>query len=114
NCVVADLVHKIGAPIPLQTGRIKRVEHALQRRMRDRTYKIERWFLESAYGLERFFRFFVRSSVRPDDAAHFFHVQMFGERWSWRNGEQGEKATQIIGRGRDEIAVPFHHVSRFA
>src|SRR5262249_16247619 len=90
NRVVAYLVHEIAPPIPLQARRIQGVEHALQRRMRNRTYKIERWFLESAYRLENFFCFLLRSGVRPDDTAHFFHVQMLRERRCRRHSEKGK------------------------
>ena len=39
---------------------------------------------------------------------------MFGERRSWRHSEKGEEAIQIIGRRRDQIAIPFHHVGCLA
>ena len=39
---------------------------------------------------------------------------MFGERRSWRHSEKREEAVQIIGRGWDQIAIPFHHVSCLA
>ena len=90
--VVAQLIDKIGTPIPLQPRRVQRVEHALQRRLRQRTYKIESRLLESADGLECFFGFRVRPDIRPNHAAHFFHVQVFGERRCRRHGEKREKA----------------------
>src|SRR6516162_2562507 len=48
NRVVAQLIDEIGAPVPLESRRIQRVEHALQRRLWNRAYKIESRFLESA------------------------------------------------------------------
>src|SRR5438132_4155941 len=82
--------------------------------MRNRTYKIERWFLESAYRLENFFCFLLRSGVRPDHAAHFFHVQMFGKRRSRRHSEKCKEAIQIIGSRRNKLAIPFHDIRCFA
>src|SRR5579884_3211371 len=44
----------------------------------------------------------------------FFHVQMFGEgRRGW-DGEKGKEAVQIIGRGREQLPVPFEDVGGFA
>src|SRR5438045_9371462 len=82
--------------------------------MRNRTYKIERWFLESAYRLENFFCFLLRSDVRPDHAAHFFHVQMFGKRRSRRHSEKCKEAIQIIGSRRNKLAIRFHDILFFA
>src|SRR6266496_4238492 len=92
NRFVAQLIDKIGAPIPLQPRGIQRVEHALQRRLRQRTYKIESRLLESADGLEWFFGFRLRAGIRPNHAAHFFHVKMLRKRWCRRHGEKREKA----------------------
>ena len=114
NCVVVDLIHEIGAPVPLQTRRIKGVEHALQGWVWQRTHKIQRGLFECPDWFECFFRFLQWPGVCPDDSAHFFHVQMFGEWRSRRHGKKGEEAIQIIGRRRDQIAIPFHHVSRLA
>src|SRR5882724_6513042 len=50
NCVVAYLIHKIGTPVPLQTGRIKRVEHALQGRLWQRPTKSSAGFLKARIG----------------------------------------------------------------
>ena len=116
-CAIAsslNLIYEIGAPIPLQTRRIKRIEHALQRRLRQRPDKIQRRLFEGPDRLECFFCFLLWPGICPDDAAHFFHVQMFGERRSRRDGEKREEAIQIIGRRRDQIAIPFHHVGCFA
>src|SRR4029077_9227157 len=90
--VIAQLIHKIGAPVPLQARRIKGVEHALQSWLGQRTYKIERGFLESPNRLECLLCFLLRPGVCPDNAAHFFHVQMFRKRRRGRDGEKGEKA----------------------
>src|SRR5438552_926046 len=114
NRVIAQLIEEIGAPIPLQTRWIKGVEHSLQRRMRNRPYKIERGFLESADRLESFFCFVLNSGVRPDYAAHFFHVQMFGERRCRWHGEKCKEATQIIWGTRNKLAIPFHDIGCFA
>src|SRR5438034_10159671 len=86
--LIIYFVYKIGTPIPLQTRGIQRVEHTLQSRLRQRTYKIERSLLESADGLERFLGFALRAGIGPNDAAHFFHVQMFRERRCRRHGEK--------------------------
>ena len=50
----------------------------------------------------------------PTRRRTFFHVQMFGERRSWRHRKKGEEAIQIIRRRRDQIAIPFHHVGCLA
>src|SRR5436309_6907858 len=82
--------------------------------MGNRSYKIERRLLEGADGLESFFRFLLRSNVCPDYAAHFFHVQMFGERRSWWDSEKGEEAIQIIRSPWNQLAIPFHDIGCFA
>src|SRR5262249_6624919 len=94
--------------------RIERVEHALQRRLRQRTYKIQGSLLKSANRFECLFRFLLRASECPDDAAHFFHVQMFRERRSRRHSEKSKEAIQIIGRSGNQLTLPFHYVGRFA
>ena len=114
NCVVGYLIDEIGAPVPLQTGRIKRVKHTLQCRLRQRPDEIQCRFLECSDRLEDFFCFVQRPSVCPDHAAHFFQVQVFGEGWSWWHSEKREKAIQIIGHRGDQIAIPFHHIRSFA
>src|ERR1700730_17298099 len=101
NGPVAQLIHKVGPPIPLQTRRVQRVEHALQSWLRQRANKIERVFFERTDGFERFFRFLLRTDVCPDHPAHFFQVQMFGKRSDGRHCEKGKKTIQIIRRGRD-------------
>ena len=59
-------------------------------------------------------RFLLGPGVCPDDAAHFFHVQMFRERRSGRDGEKGKEAIQIIGRRWNQFPIPFHYVGCFA
>src|SRR4029077_14400466 len=90
--LIAQLIYKISAPVPLKAGRVQRIEHALQSWLRQATYKIERRLLESANRLERLLAFILRPRVCPDNAAHFFHVQMFRERRRRRDREKGEKA----------------------
>src|SRR6266568_2735132 len=84
---VAQVIHKIGTPIPLQTRRIQSVEHALQSGLRQRTYKIEGGLLKSTDGPKCFFGFRLRPSIGPNDTAHFLHVKMFGERRGGWNGK---------------------------
>src|SRR5262249_10865925 len=100
--------------MPLQTVRIKRVEHALQGWVWQRSYKIECRFSRGPDWCKCFFCFLQWPSVCPHYAAHFFHVKMFGERRSRRHGKKCEEAIQIIGRRGDQIAIPFHHVSCLA
>ena len=45
---------------------------------------------------------------------HIFFMCRCSKEWSWRDRKKGEKAIQIIGRRRDQIAIPFHHVGSFA
>src|SRR6266480_62874 len=114
NRVITQLIEEIGAPVPLQTRRIEGIEHTLYRRMGNRSYKIKRRLLECPDWFECFFRFLLRSNVRPDYAAHFFHVQMFGEWRSWWDSEKGEEAIQIIRSPWNQLAIPFHDVCCFA
>ena len=114
NRFIAQLIHKIGTPIPLQPRGIQRVEHALQRRLRQRTYKIESRLLESADGFKCFFGLALWPGTGPNYAAHFFHVQMFRERRRGRHGKKSKKAIQIIRSSGNQVAIPFHYVGRFA
>src|SRR5436190_6601438 len=114
NCVIIYFVNEISAPIPLQTRRVERVEHGLQCWLRQRTHKIECRLLESTDRLECFFGFRGWACIRPYDAAHFFHVKMFGERRRRRYREKRKKATQIIRSSGNQIAIPLHHVCCFA
>ena len=45
--LVAELADEVGLPVPLQTRRVERIEHALQRRMRESADQIERRRLEA-------------------------------------------------------------------
>src|SRR5262249_23287277 len=64
--------------------------------------------------LERFFCFLLRSSVCPDHPAHFFHVQMFGERRRRRHSEKSKETVQGVRRRGDEVAITLHYLRRFA
>src|SRR5947207_375097 len=64
--------------------------------------------------LEHFFRFGLRSRARPDNPAHFFQVQIFGEWRSRWDGKKSEETIQIVRSVDDEITVPFHHVRGLA
>src|SRR5205085_7818238 len=91
NRLIAYLIHEIGAPVPLQAGGIQRVKHALQGWVWQRTYKIECRFFECPDRSEYFFCFLQWPGVCPYDAAHFFHVQMFGKRRCWRHSKKCEE-----------------------
>src|SRR5439155_8015021 len=54
-------------------------------------------FLKSADGLECFFCFRLRADIGPNYAAHFLHVQVFGERRHRRHSEKSKETVQIIG-----------------
>src|SRR4029079_2871600 len=111
---VAYFVYEIGAPVPLQTRRINWIEHTLQCRLRQRSHESERGLLECPNRLECFFCFFLWPGVCPNNSAHFFHVQIFGKRWSWRDGKKCDEAVQIIGCRRSQSAIPLQHVGCLA
>src|SRR3954468_10399687 len=91
---VTYFIQEIGAPVPLQSGRINWIEHALQCRMRHWTDKIERGLFESANRLKHFFRLRLRQRAAPNDSAHFLEVQIFGKRRTRRHGEKREPAIE--------------------
>src|SRR5437764_630166 len=93
--LIIYFVYKIGTPIPLQTRGIERVEHTLQRRLRQRTYKIEGGLLESTNGLKCFFGFGEWTSICPDDSTHFLHVKMLGKRRRWRDSEKSKASGEL-------------------
>ena len=67
--LVAQLLDEIGPPVPLQAGRIERVEDRLQGRMGHRADMIEDGFPELPYRLESLFRFADGRGAAPHDAA---------------------------------------------
>src|ERR1700684_638881 len=103
---VRQSTHEIGLPIPLLARRIETVVHTLEYRIWNRADHVERWGLEAPDRLENFLRFLDRSGVAPHDAAHLLIVQTLGERSRGRHGEEGKEAVEVIGRLRDEFAVP--------
>src|SRR5262245_50498667 len=78
--------------------------------MRNRSYQIERGLLERANRLEYFRPLLHRAREIPDDAAHLLEVQVLGEGWSWRAGEEREEAVQLFWCLGDEFPVPPHHL----
>src|SRR6266487_2063390 len=111
---IAQRIEEIGAPIPLEARRIEGIEHTLQCGMGNRSYKIERRLLEGTDGLESLFCLLLRSRVRPDYAAHFFHVQIFRKRRCRWHSKKCKEAIKIIWSPWNKLAIPFHDVGCFA
>src|SRR5439155_19161684 len=103
---IGQFIEEIRFPIPLKTGRINRVEHALQCRMRYWSNEIQSGFEETADRLEYLFGLVQCSGVAPDDSAHFFVVEMFRKRRSWRDSKKSEETIDVIRCLHDELAIP--------
>ena len=68
-------------------------------------------FLNFRIGLNTRSAFFERSSVAPDNSAHFLVVQVVRERRERRNGKEGENIENIRRLG-DEAAIPVQDIGR--
>src|SRR6267154_3261309 len=110
DCLVAQIVHEICLPIPLQPRGIKAVEHTLQHGIRHWREKLEGRVPELAHRIENFVCLFQRSRRTPNDAAHFLEMQSLRERWSRRNGEKCKESIDLIRRFDNELAIPLHHI----
>ncbi len=109
NGLIAELVHEVGPPVPLEPWRIEDVEHALHRRVRHRSHVFEGRWPERTYRLEDLLGLFRRTRVAPDDTAHGLAVQMVGEGRSGHH-EKREEAAQFLRRLQDELTVPTQHL----
>src|SRR5205807_4465991 len=92
--LVAQLVHKVCFPIPLESWRVQRIEHALQRRVRDRTNEVQGWREFLPDGLEGCLGLLHWPGVAPDHPAHVLVVEMLGERRPRRHDQEGEEAVE--------------------
>src|SRR6516162_10412517 len=98
DCRVAQFVHEIGAPIPLQSGWVDWIEQGLQGRLGQGTDKVQRGFFERANRFEHYFGLRLRRSASPNDSAHLFEMEIFRERRPRRNGKKRKPSVQIVRR----------------
>src|ERR1700723_1903369 len=96
DCLVAQIVHEICLPIPLQARCIEAVEHTLQHGIRHGREKLESRAAEFAGRIENLIRPFQSFGRTPHNAAHFLEVQSFRKRWRRRNGEKGKEAIDLV------------------
>src|SRR5258708_18170896 len=108
--LVAQFVHKVRFPIPLESWWVQRIEHALQRRVRDGTNEVQGWreFLPDRF--ERFLGLLHRPGVAPHHPAHVLAVKRFGEGRPWRNYQESEEAVDVIGCLGDEPPIPLYYL----
>src|SRR5580704_17361982 len=107
---VAQLIYKVSLPVPLQTWWIEAVEHALQPRKGHGREKFEGRVSECAQRLENLICLFQRIGGAPYDAAHFFEMQIFRERWRGWNCKKCKKAVDLFWCVDDELAIPLHEI----
>src|SRR6185437_2376443 len=105
---VAQFVDKIGLPIPLKTGNVETVEHALQHRKRHRREKLKGWPPEIAQWLEKLVCLFRRTVVTPNDQAHLFEMQSLRKRGPGRDRVKSEEAADLLRRANDKFPIPLH------
>src|SRR5512135_131226 len=97
NHSVIVMLEEIRAPIPLQASRIEYIEHALQRRKRDRPAQIHGRWTESTDGLEGLFSLLERAGITPDYYAHLLELVLLREGSRRRYGEKSKPAVEFIG-----------------
>ena len=112
NGFVGERAYEIGLPVPLQARRIETIEQTLQHWMRNRADHVKRGSLEAPDRLEHLLRPPERSCVAPHYSAHLLVVQMLREGRPWRDGVESKEPIDVIGRLRNEAAVPAHHLRR--
>src|SRR5262245_31073590 len=105
---VAQLIHEVSAPVPLQTRWIQRIKHALQRWIWERADQIERRRPEAADGLEGCLSLLLSAGIAPYNTTHRLVVQMLREGWPRRYGQESDEATHIFRRLDDKLTVPLH------
>src|SRR6266498_5612130 len=110
DSLIAQLIHEVRLPIPLQARRIESVEHALEHGKWHRHEELKCWGPEVAKRPENLIRLFHWSVVAPDDRAHFPKMQMLREWRAGRNGDEGKEPVDLIRRLGNELPVPFHDV----
>src|SRR6266404_936234 len=112
DSLVSQFFHEVSLPVPLQTGRIKAIEHALQHRKRHGSEKFEGRTPEAPQRTQNLIRLFQRSVVAPDHAAHLLKVQGFRERWPGRDSKKCKEAVDLFRGVGDELAIPLHDIRR--
>src|SRR5262245_57690435 len=103
NSCVAQLIHEVSTPVPLQTRWIQSIKHALQRWMRERADQIERRRPEATDGLESCLSLLLSAGIAPHNTTHYLVVQMFREGWPRRYGQESEEAIHIVRRLGDKL-----------
>src|SRR5215510_2374103 len=98
NRCVAQLIHEVSAPVPLQTWGIQGIKQALERWIRQRADQIERRRSEAAYGLEGRLSLLLPAGIAPHNTTHRLVVQMFREGRPRRYGQESEEAIDIFRR----------------
>src|SRR5439155_5528199 len=112
NRAIVQLVEKIRFPIPLKARRINRIEHALQRRMRYWSDKIQSRFKETPDWLEYVLGLVQCSGIAPDDSAHFCVMEVLRKWRSRRHRKKSKETVDVVWRFHDELAIPAHHLRR--
>ena len=74
NGLVAEFVEEVGAPVPLQPGRVERIEQAVQHREGDRPGHIHRRRAKFPNRFEDFLGLVDAAGVAPGDHAHLLQV----------------------------------------
>src|SRR5580693_5837292 len=110
DSLITQFFDEVGFPVPLQTGRIKAVKHALQHGKRHGSEKFEGWRPEAPQRPENLIRLSQRSVVAPDQAAHLLEVQSFRKGRPGRDGKKCKEAVDLSGRLDDEFAIPLHDI----
>src|SRR5215510_10098879 len=114
NSCVAQLIHEVSAPVPLQTRWIQGIKHALQRWIREWADQIERRRPAAADGLESCLSLLLPASIAPHNPTHRLVVQMFREGRPRRYGQESEEAIDIFRRLGDKLTVPLHDLGCLA
>ena len=114
DCVVAYLIHEIGAPVPLQAGRINRVEHALQRRLWQRSHEIQRRLLEGPDWLECFFCFSCGPAYTHTTPHIFFMCRCSGNGGAGGTVRKAKKPDRPAPSGSDRDTFSSRRLFRLA
>src|ERR1039457_2617203 len=108
--IVREFLDEVRLPVPLQSGRIEAVEHALQHGKRHGGEKLKRGAAVAAEGCKDLVGLLHGAGVAPDDAAHFLEVERFGEGRSGRHRQKCEEPVDFFRRLENELAIPLHDV----
>src|SRR5690606_18081211 len=102
NRLIADLLDKIGTPVPLQARRIQCIEQALKCVPGNLPNKIHQGWCPLANRCENFFSSSRVAGIAPCHDAHLLEMMLLRKHWCRWHMMEAKPAIDVFRRSHDE------------